>query len=180
MKNNFARCLNIVVSKDIEGGFVNNVHDKGGPTNLGVTQHNWEAFTGRPVTEQDMRALTPQIVSPFYLKNYWLPINGDSLPIGLDLCVFQFGVVSGPDRAAKYLQLLVKTAEDGIIGQGTLSATQAYFNDHGCQNTIDMYLSLQLSYLKDLSDFKYFGTGWQRRVDIIRAAAKTMCPVIVH
>lgn len=54
-----------------EGGFVNDKDDPGGITNLGVTKKAWEAWIGHDATEEDMRALTVEQVSPFYKQEYW-------------------------------------------------------------------------------------------------------------
>ena len=57
MIGRFEECLARVLKH--EGGFVNDPVDRGGMTNLGVTKRVWEEFVGHPVSEADMRALTP-------------------------------------------------------------------------------------------------------------------------
>jgi lysozyme family protein len=66
MKKNFDHCLELLLSH--EGGFVNHPKDPGGMTNLGVTRATYEQFVGRHVTEDEMRALTPEIVAPLLLR----------------------------------------------------------------------------------------------------------------
>ena len=82
MKENWDACFAMVLKH--EGGFVNHPKDPGGMTNLGVTRTNWELYLNRDVTEAEMRALTPEMVKPFYKKNYWDRIKGDALPSGVD------------------------------------------------------------------------------------------------
>ena len=84
--SNFDECLKIILHH--EGGYVNHPKDPGGETNLGVTKRVYEEFGG----EKDMRDLTVEDVAPIYKKGYWDRVKGDSLPEGLDLCVFDFGV----------------------------------------------------------------------------------------
>ena len=64
MQENYDKCFELLLH--YEGGFVNNPHDPGGMTNLGVTKKAWEAFVGKEVDEDEMRALTPEVVGPFY------------------------------------------------------------------------------------------------------------------
>jgi len=66
MKANFDAALAHVLKS--EGGFVNNPKDPGGMTNLGCTKAVWEEYVGHPVSEADMRALTPALVAPLYKR----------------------------------------------------------------------------------------------------------------
>ena len=96
-----------------------------GSTNLGVTQANWEAFVGHPVSTQDMKDLTPEVISPFYKRKYWDAVRGDDLPSPIDYMVFDFAVNAGPGRAIKLLQAAVGAVPDGQIGPNTLAAINA-------------------------------------------------------
>ena len=60
----FEECLKRILKH--EGGFVNDPLDSGGMTNLGVTKRVWEEFVGHPVSEADIRALTPEKVGKLY------------------------------------------------------------------------------------------------------------------
>jgi lysozyme family protein len=86
MKDNFQSSLAHVLKS--EGGFVNHPKDPGGMTNLGCTKNTWEEYVGHPVSEADMRALTPELVYPLYKRKYWDKVAGDDLPSGLDYAVF--------------------------------------------------------------------------------------------
>ena len=78
-----------------EGGYVNDPHDHGGETNLGVTKAAWAAYIKRPVQDGEMKALTPDIVKPFYKTEYWDKCKCDSLPSGVDYLVFDLAVNGG-------------------------------------------------------------------------------------
>lgn len=164
MKDNFSRSLQLVLAD--EGGFVMNPHDPGGMTNLGVTKKTWEEWVGHPVSEQDMRGLTPEAVRPLYFAWYWNRIAGDQLPAGVDYCVFDTAVNSGPGRAARWLQSISKVAVDGLIGPKTIAAIPP--------NVIDLYCDVRQNYLQTLPTFKTFGKGWTKRVSNVRLAAKEM------
>ena len=56
MEANFDSIMSFVFQH--EGGFVDNPDDPGGVTNLGVTLNVWSRWLKRPVTVDEMRALT--------------------------------------------------------------------------------------------------------------------------
>jgi len=157
-----------------EGGFVNHPKDPGGMTNLGVTKQTYEDWIGHSVTETIMRKLTPELVAPLYKKKYWDVLRCDSLPKGLDLCVFDFGVNAGTNRSGRYLQRLVAAKQDGVIGPATLKAVEAQRAEIGTPAMIDRFQDMRREYYKQLPTFATFGRGWLRRVDEVEKKAKAM------
>ena len=123
--SNFQKCLEIILHH--EGGYVNHPKDPGGETNLGVTKRVYEEWGGN----KDMKDLTVEDVAPIYKKNYWDRVKGDSLPTGLDLCIFDFAVNAGPGRAAKMIQKMIGVTVDGGIGPMTLQALGIYEEEVG-------------------------------------------------
>ena len=113
---------------------------------------------------KDMKDLLVEDVAPIYKKNYWHKIKGDSLPGGLDLCVFDFGVNAGPGRAAKYLQGQIGTMADGGIGPNTLAKLEEYLKFTPVEQAIKTYQESRQDYYEQLSTFSSFGRGWTRRV----------------
>lgn len=53
-----------------EGGYVDRAEDKGGPTNRGITMQTLADWRKRPVTKEDVKALTETEARAIYLKNY--------------------------------------------------------------------------------------------------------------
>ena len=154
-----------------EGGYVNHKDDPGGRTNLGVTQRVWEAWTGKPASEAEMRSLTPAMVAPLYRKHYWDAVRADDLPHGLALMVFDFGVNAGPGRAIQFLQQMVGAMVDRRIGPLTIAAVRRYVDQHGEAWAIRAYADLRREYYRTRSTFRVFGKGWLRRVDAVEKAA---------
>lgn len=171
-KGNFDRCLAEVLKH--EGGYVNHPSDPGGRTNLGVTQAVYEAWIGHPVSEAIMRGLTVSHVKTLYKVKYWDAVKGDDLPFGVDLCVFDFAVNAGPNRAARYLQLMVGAVADGRIGPNTLRQLQQYVRAHDLPHAVNRYQDLREAYYRKLRTFATFGRGWLRRVKEVRDAALRM------
>jgi lysozyme family protein len=172
MSDNFTACLDVVLQE--EGGFSDDPQDPGGATNFGVTLRTWQAWVGRPVDLNDMHALTPAIVTPLYQRQYWNADNCQALPAGLDLCVMDFAVNSGPGRAARTLQSMVGAAADGAIGPATITAVKAYVSAHGIGPTIETYMDARGAYDRSLPGYAHDGRGWDDRVRDVRAIAHQM------
>lgn len=168
MTGNFEQCLALVLKH--EGGFVNHPKDPGGMTNLGVTKRTWEAYVGHEVDEAAMRALGPEDVAPLYKKNYWDRIKADSLPKGLDYCVFDCAVNSGPSQAVKFIQRALDTTVDGVIGPLTIAAAE----QRDPAELIEQFCEERLHFMQSLSTWSTFGKGWQRRVEEVKALALRM------
>ena len=157
MKNNFDKCLEMLLHH--EGGYVNNVHDKGGMTNLGVTKRVYDKWIDRESTEEEMRNLTPEDVAPIYKKNYWDRVKGDLLPSGLDWACFDWAVNSGSGRPAKAVQRAVGATVDGAIGKQTVGLIM----EKDPEFIIDYVYTVRKSFYESLDDYKHFGRGWSRR-----------------
>jgi lysozyme family protein len=122
MQNNFENAFDHVMQS--EGGYVNDPHDAGGETNLGVTKGSWSNYLGRPIADGEMKALTKDVVKPFYKKMYWDKMHCDVLPNGLDYAAFDFAVNAGVGQASKFIQRTVGAKDDGSIGPATLAMVE--------------------------------------------------------
>jgi lysozyme family protein len=143
-----------------EGGYVNHPADPGAATNLGITAATLARARGRPVTAADVRALTRAEAAGIYRRFYWDAVHGDDLPAGLNHAVFDLAVNSGPARAARLLQRVLKVAEDGAIGPATLAGARA-------ADPVEAVRALQrerLAFLERLPTWPVFAKGWQTRV----------------
>lgn len=168
MKENFDKAFAKLVRH--EGGYVDHPSDPGGRTNIGVTQRVWEEWIGHRVDEKIMRGLTPEQVKPLYKRKYWDKICGDDLPAGVDYCVFDAAVNSGPGRAIKWLQQSLGVVQDGALGPKTLAAAKAA----DPQLLVVGYNAVRLTFLQDLPTWDVFGRGWRRRVAEVKQDAATM------
>jgi lysozyme family protein len=150
---NFEKCLAITLKW--EGGYSNNPDDPGGPTMRGVIQREYDAWrkkhgkSGRPV-----RQIEETELRTIYRDEYWNACGCDELAAGLDLCVFDAAVNSGPGRAKEWLR---KSKDlDG-------------------SKDIDSFCDERLEFLQHLGRlWRVFGAGWRRRVAGIREDAHEM------
>lgn len=168
MIGNFEVALQHVL-KD-EGGYVNHSRDPGGMTNLGVTARTWEDWVGHPVSEKEMRSLTPEKVAPLYKRKYWDAVRADDLPVGVDYCVFDCAVNSGPGRAVKLLQKTLGVEPDGAFGPVTMAAVE----EMNPTELIVKYAWNRLQFWQSLPTFDVFGRGWSARGERVKQAALEM------
>ena len=159
----FEDCLARILKH--EGGYVNDPLDSGGRTNLGVTQRVWEEFVGHPVTEADMKALTPEKIAPMYKLKYWNPSYCEVLPKGLDYVVFDFAVNAGTGRSVKTLQQAIGCVSDGVIGPKTMAA----INDANPKDLITKFSDARADFYQGIvarkPDQARFIKGWLNRVE---------------
>ena len=148
-----------------EGGFVNDPHDTGGATNMGITIGTLRKHRSSPVSVKDVRNLTKVEARAIYTKRYWRKVQGDALPSGIDAAVMDFAVNSGPARAIMFLQEIVGEVQDGVLGPNTLRKTRAMPNQ---RDLINHFCDSRMSFLRSLRSFRRYGTGWTRRVEGIR------------
>lgn len=122
----FFQSLNSVLKH--EGGFVDDPDDRGGATNMGITQATLAKYRGRPVSVRDVKALTQTEAAGIYKARYWDAMSLDLiLSQSLAEAVMDFGVNAGIKTAAKALQQSLNwvrgaetLAKDGVIGPRTL------------------------------------------------------------
>lgn len=113
----FLKCIDLVLQH--EGGYVNDPVDAGGETNFGISK--------RAYPNLDIRNLTQAQAQQIYFNDYWKPIRGDLIVTNeLAYQVFDMAVNAGTGAAARLLQRIVGTTDDGVIGPVTLKAVDQY------------------------------------------------------
>ena len=169
MRSNFDASLAAVLKS--EGGYSNDPRDPGGATMRGVTQAVYDAWrVDHGLALQSVKFITPAEICAVYKRRYWDSVSGDAMPSGLDYCLFDFGINSGPGRASRYLQEALMVNVDGKIGPATMAAVA----ESAVPTLIDDICDLRLKFLQGLPTFGHFGNGWTARVADVRARAKGM------
>jgi len=156
---NFANCVAFVFQE--EGGYSNDPRDPGGATNFGVTLaalSHWRHDA--KLTPQDVHDMKRDEAQTIFRASYWNAVQGDFLPPGLDLMVFDEAVNTGPGTSAKMVQYRVSATVDGWIGPRTLAAVNG-----ANAGTLCLKLSnTQEAYYRSLPGFPTFGKGWMARL----------------
>jgi len=135
----------------------------------GITLATFRRYCPK-ATKADLRAISAANVQEIYRDGYWNTINGEKLPAGVDLAVFDFGVNSGPSRAAKYLQAVVGVPRDGKIGSVTIDALGYTVG----KTVIQKLCAKRLGFVRALKTWATFGKGWSRRIADVEAKAVAM------
>lgn len=145
MQNNYNTSIDFVFQ--YEGGYVNHPQDPGGPTNRGITLNTARAYWKKDASIADIKAMPKAVAEGIYKTQYADKINFDQILSGLDLCVLDAAVMSGPAKALKWLAL---------------------------DNTIDGYQALRLTFYKSLKIWSTFGKGWTNRLNACTTLAKKL------
>lgn len=153
-----------------EGGYANHPSDPGGPTNFGITIHDYRKYVKPDETAEDVRAMPLADAKAIYRDKYWDALRCDDLPAGLDYAVFDYGVNSGVSRAAKVLQRLLGLPDNGRVSDAVIAAATT----HDTDDLIARMCDERLAFLKSLRTWPVFGVGWSRRVADVRRAALAM------
>ena len=117
----------------------------------GVTQNTYNAYLKKlGVATRDVKDIRRSELEAIYKTGYWDKINGDDLPSGVDLVMFDFAVNSRPARAAiVYKQVTTKVLNPIQVINGICDA--------------------RLAFMKRLGTWATFGSGWTKRVTSVRA-----------
>lgn len=151
-----------------EGGWSNSAHDPGGPTMKGVIQREYDRYRrSKGLPTRTVRVIEQSELLEIYKTGYWDPVRGDELPAGVDLCLFDFAVNSGPGRAIMSAQHVLGVGIDGKMGDATIKAIKARDPVELCRALV----ADRMRFLRALGTFRYFGVGWTRRCQGIEAAA---------
>ena len=156
----------------IEGGLVDDPHDPGGRTNLGVTQSELDRFNAKhpelslPAKVDD---LTPDTAKSIYKIDYWDAVCGDALHPELASAMFKQCVNEGAGPVIISLQQALKVTADGHMGPITIAAA----NRIDPKGMVALFLTKCMERYILLDGWKYFGTGWTKRVIVTAIEAFT-------
>lgn len=174
---NFNKCMLRILA--YEGGYSNHPKDPGGVTLEGVIQRVYDGYRDRKqIPRRDLTADirgTPLWISErneIYRNQYWDKVQGDDLPAGVDLVVFDGAVNSGPVQSIKWLQRALGVPNvDGNLGEATMAALEARVD---YEKLIADICSRRLAFLQQLKTWSTFGPGWSKRVTNVKTVAQAM------
>ncbi len=159
----------------MEGGWSEDPHDPGGPTNQGVTIGVYAAWRGITLDatnyaglKDELKRISPEDVRTIYGNRYYVPARCAELPAGLGLMHFDAAVNHGVAGAARMLQEALGVDIDGEIGPLTLAAATG----HGERDAIGRYAAIRRARYRALPHFWRFGRGWLARVEKSISAAE--------
>jgi hypothetical protein len=160
--NNFKNIINNLV--ELEGGKSNLSYDKGGKTNLGITQYtynNWNKKHNKPL--KDVYKITRQEADQIYKEEYWNIIKGDQLPPNVAHIMLSQALLDGPQDSIRLVQKLLGLKVDGIMGSDTINKIKR-LTVNGDIKLATAIANKQIYRLKTDEDADKFGKGWNSRV----------------
>jgi lysozyme family protein len=105
-----------------EGGYVDHSADKGGPTNLGITQATLSKYLGRPASKADVRALSRETAVEIYRAGYFEAPRLSLLPEWAQAQSYDCTVLHGVSGGVKLVQRAAGAVVDGKLGPKTAAA----------------------------------------------------------
>jgi lysozyme family protein len=169
MRSTYETCLPLLLAH--EGGYTNHPSDPGGPTNFGITIHDYRKYVKPDATAADVRAMTLDDAKAIYRNKYWDAQRCDELPAGVDYVIFDYGVNSGIGRSGKVLRRVLKLPDNSSeIADAVIAAARAI----DPKILIVAICAERLRFLQSLKTWPVFGAGWSRRVVEVKSAALAM------
>lgn len=166
----FNACLALVFQFD---GFKNDqAPGEQFATAYGVTEASWgDAVREGLVTDKPIEQATLNDCVGIIRVNYWNAIHASQLPPGVGLVVFSDAVLCGKGHEVMLLQRIVGCLDiDGAVGPETLRLSGSY----GDKALIDALHDADDKFFESLAKAPLYLKGWERREDVMRAAAYAM------
>lgn len=161
----------------MEGGYSNDPHDPGGPTNKGITLAVYQKFlgpeagdVGRETLIARLKAIPDESVREIYASRYWRPSRSAEMPSPIALMHFDASVNHGLRGGAELLQQAARVTVDGEIGPITMRAVTSA----DPAELLERYAEYRRARYRALPHFWRFGRGWLNRVSKTLARAQEL------
>lgn len=138
-----------LITQKQEGGYANNLKDKGGETFHGIARNHWPQWKGWVLIDAHRKKFPAgihdsrnwrlvneilkaeprlkELVESFYRANFWDDVEGDRISSqSVANILFDWAVNSGEGSPAKSIQRIVGAKADGDIGPATALKINAY------------------------------------------------------
>jgi lysozyme family protein len=166
----FQRALAFVLKA--EGGYTNHPADRGGPTNKGILQREYDQYRrakGHPLV--DVLDILNAEVEDIYWRDYWLAGRCDRMPWPVSLAQFDACVNTGVAQAAKFLQRTVGARDDGVVGPLSLGALTSALERESPGALAARLARQRIPFYRELArrdpKQRVFLSGWLNRVEVL-------------
>lgn len=171
--------LNIVYNYILEneGGFVDIPQDKGGPTNMGITQATLAGWRKKSVLAEDIHQLSTDEALDIYWTRYLEPMGVDQLALPLACCLGDTGVLYGIATAVNYAQRVAKMMGseflviDGQMGPETLTVLKVINPDMFIKEYAALILARIDFIISSDPSQEIFRAGWTARANKLSSLA---------
>lgn len=164
-KGDLIKSMDIIMK--LEGGKSDLKSDRGGRTNLGVTQREFDKFRNKQgLPRKDVFNITKQEAQQIYKIGYWDILKGDELPLNVAHAMFSYALTDGPQDSVRFVQKLLGVEVTGFMGPKT---KQAIWNacKNGDKKLTERILNKQIARYEN-DEQQQFKKGWVNRVKKLR------------
>lgn len=170
---NFERCIPVILTA--EGGYSDHPADRGGKTNMGITESTLNrAYSGSIVSHNNVNALTKDEAKKIYKALYWKPCGADKMDYPLCLLHFDAAVNHGIGGAGKLIQRTVNRikgpvlAIDGAVGPATLAALKGMEMKFFCLELLKTRKEYFEAIVRNNPKQNVFLKGWLNRLEKLK------------
>jgi lysozyme family protein len=155
MADPFEAAIELLLSPDVEGGYVNDLLDPGGETHWGISKRSYP--------DLDIRNLRKAEAIEIYRKDFWMPLCCSDLPPALAIILFDSAVNQGKRPAIEMLQASLGVAVDGLIGPVTVTAARSMTTERLSRAMATFMARRGLRYSRNAL-FSRYALGWFKRL----------------
>jgi len=166
-KGNFDRAINKMLN--LEGGKTYEKSDRGGKTNLGITQrtyNDWKDSIKQP--RADVFNITVEEAKEIYKQNYWNIIKGSKLPHSIAQAILSMALTDGPQDAIRHTQKILGIPPTGTMGPITMKAIWSAAKQKGESKITNYIVDKQIQRYQSDEQAKTYGKGWTNRAESLR------------
>lgn len=155
----------------LEGGFVNNPKDKGGPTKFGVILDTWKTYgydknRDGIINIDDLKVISIEDAKNIAKKIFWDYFKADEIKNqSIAELIADWGYNSGRTTVARRVQRILKLTVDGIFGEETIKAV----NKANQQKLFEAIKADRKAFIEALvrmePEQKVFYKGWMNRIN---------------
>ena len=166
-KGDFNKAINKMLN--LEGGKTYEKSDRGGKTNLGITQrtyNDWKDSIKQP--RADVFKITVEEAKEIYKKNYWDIIKGSKLPHSVAQAILSMALTDGPQDAIRHTQKILGIPPTGTMGPVTMKAIWTATKQKGESKLTNYIVDKQIQRYQSDEQAKTYGRGWTNRAESLR------------
>jgi lysozyme family protein len=156
MSENFDYAIPFILQH--EGGYVDDLADRGGRTNFGISQRSYPSV--------DIANLTRDGAITIYQRDFW-QAAWDDLDKRVAAKVMDISVNCGMSWGPKILQRVLGVVDDGVIGPATLAAANAMDADTLLQGMADKMIEHYQAIVAAHPIDQKFMANWSHRAQWI-------------
>ena len=162
-KGNFNETMDIMFK--VEGGKTDEDSDRGGRTNLGITQRTYNEWLKKnKMKPSDVFNISKSTAYKIYKESYWNVIKGDKLPHNVAKAIMSMALTDGPQDSIRFVQKLLGVEVTGFMGPKTLAAIWAKCKKDDKQLTKNILDEQKAKYQRGQEEYR---KGWGNRVDYV-------------